>query len=109
MTAHAPRVTIGEAIREVRGGMTQTELASAVGTDQGTVSKWETGGLNPSFDDLPKIEEACGVARGTILRRAGYVAELTSLKDWLEADSSILPANIDLVLQAVESARKPSR
>lgn len=105
MGAQDQSVPLGEAIRDVRGSMTQDQLAKAVQTDQGTVSKWETGRIWPELDDLPKIERACGVPVGTILRRAGYVDELTSLDDWLDADSTIGRADLDLIKQAITTAR----
>lgn len=104
--AHHQAVTLGDAIREVRGPMTQDELARAVGTDQGTVSKWESGRIWPGYDDLPKIEKAAGVPRGTILRRAGYVAEIRTLDDWLEADSTIPRPDLDVIRAAIAAARK---
>lgn len=104
--AHHQAVPLGEAIREVRGSMTQDELARAVNTDQGTISKWESGRIWPDFDDLPRIEKAVGVPLGTILRRAGYVAEIKTLDDWLEADSSLARADVDIIKATLAAARK---
>lgn len=106
VTAHAQPVILGQAIRDVRGDLTQAQLADAVNTDQGTVSRWENGNLRPELDDLRAIEDAAGVPHGTILRRAGYVAEIKTVRDALEADRTIPRAAIPYLLDAVEAARK---
>lgn len=50
----------GEAIRDRRRllGMTQEDVAAAVGTKQATVSRWERGDRMPSHHYLPKIAAA---------------------------------------------------
>lgn len=35
--------------------ITQTKVAEITGASQGTVSRWETGELEPSFSDLAKL------------------------------------------------------
>ena len=54
-------------------GVSQTDIADALNTDQPTVSRWARGMRRPPLDALPVIERLCGVPLGTILRRAGYV------------------------------------
>lgn len=39
-------------------GMTQKELADAIGVTQKDVSRWETGVYNPKVDKLLRIAEA---------------------------------------------------
>lgn len=41
-------------------GMTQTELAAAMGVPQNNVSRWERGAINPSVDTLRKLAEVFG-------------------------------------------------
>ena len=106
MTAHDATVPLGEVIREVRGTLTQDDLADAVGTDQGTVSRWERGNLRPTLDDLRAIEDALGLHHGAIVRRAGYVEDLTSVKAALEADPSIPAKSIPYLLATIDAARK---
>ena len=65
--ANALRATYEEA------GTSQEELARALGVDQTTISGWARGHRRPPLEVLPEIERACGMQRGTILRRAGYV------------------------------------
>ncbi len=38
-------------------GMTQVQLAALTGAQQGTVSRWERGQLEPSRDQLERIRE----------------------------------------------------
>jgi hypothetical protein len=73
--------TLGEAIASVMdlAGVTTVALAEQLRDrgwkpDQSLVSKWRNGHARPhDFDMFPDIETICGVPRGTILRRAGYV------------------------------------
>jgi len=38
-------------------GLTQVELAKAVGKDQTTIVRWEKGETQPKADDIAKIEK----------------------------------------------------
>ena len=48
----------GIAAARKRKGMTQAELAEAVGTNQRAVSRWETGAVAPGAEYLGKIAKA---------------------------------------------------
>lgn len=54
---------LGKAIIEMRdaAGLSQAELASAVGKTPAALSRWETGKANPRAYDLYRIAEACRV------------------------------------------------
>lgn len=54
-------------------GLSQVDIAEALGVDQPTVSKWARGMRRPPLDALPIVERMAGLRAGTILRRAGYV------------------------------------
>jgi transcriptional regulator with XRE-family HTH domain len=54
-------------------GVSQVQIADRLGVEQPAVSKWARGMRRVPIDILPPIEELCGVPKGTILRRAGYV------------------------------------
>lgn len=54
-------------------GFTQTDLAKKLEINQATVSEWARGVTLPRVTALPMVEKLCGVPKGTILRRAGYV------------------------------------
>ena len=55
-------VTGAQIIREARlkARLTQTELAERLGRDRAQVARWETGGQEPSFENLRTVVEACG-------------------------------------------------
>jgi transcriptional regulator with XRE-family HTH domain len=55
-------VTSGDLIREARlkAGLTQTQLAERLGRDRAQVARWETGGQEPSFENLRAVVDACG-------------------------------------------------
>jgi transcriptional regulator with XRE-family HTH domain len=56
-------MTLGDKLRELRErkGMSQKELAEAVGFKQPSIARWETGEVAPSFGDLQKLCAALGV------------------------------------------------
>ena len=54
--------------------MTQEQVQAATGIAQVTLSRWEHGS-QPALEDLARLEAGLGVARGTILREAGFVEE----------------------------------
>ena len=45
-------------------GLTQSELAEAVGRDRMTISRWENGG-QPKASDIAKIEQALDITWST--------------------------------------------
>lgn len=47
---------------------TQEEFAKAVGVDQTTVSKWETGRSKPRVGELSRIAKVCGVTVDELLK-----------------------------------------
>jgi transcriptional regulator with XRE-family HTH domain len=57
-------MTSAHIIREARlkAGLTQSELADRLRRDRAQVARWETGGQEPSFENLRAVVEACGFA-----------------------------------------------
>lgn len=55
-------MTGAQIIREARlkAGLTQTELARRLRRDRAQIARWETGGQEPSFENLRAAVEACG-------------------------------------------------
>ena len=55
-------MTGAQIIREARlkAGLTQAELAERLRRDRAQVARWETGGQEPSFENLRAVVEACG-------------------------------------------------
>jgi predicted transcriptional regulator len=47
-------------------GITQKELADLCAVDQGTVSRWEQGTLEPRLSDLKKIREKAASLGATL-------------------------------------------
>ena len=41
-------------------GLSQMALAEAIGVSQATVSRWETGDLEPGFSDIRKLVKTYG-------------------------------------------------
>src|SRR5438094_10659604 len=65
-------MTGAQIIREarVKAGLTQTELADRLGRARAQIARWETGGQEPSFENLRAVVEACGfVLRPEIAER----------------------------------------
>lgn len=55
-------MTSAQVIREARlkASLTQAELAERLGRDRAQVARWETGGQEPSFENVRAAVEACG-------------------------------------------------
>jgi transcriptional regulator with XRE-family HTH domain len=55
-------VTSGLLIREARllAGLSQGELGERVGKDRAQIARWERGAVQPSFETLRELVEACG-------------------------------------------------
>ncbi len=54
---------VGQLIVEARrrAGITQTELASRMGTHQSVIARWETGKTQPSLETVIRAVEAAGL------------------------------------------------
>ena len=84
---------VAQAVKEIRqtAGLSQTELALAVGVGQSTISHWETGQYSPGFDEVAALEKACRHPKGAVYRIAGLVAD-SSVADLLLTDPELTPA-----------------
>ena len=49
-----------------KAGMSQRELATAIGVSQAAVAQWETGAAQPTLDNLRKAAEALGCNPGDL-------------------------------------------
>lgn len=60
---------LGAAIREARlkRGLSQTELAAMIGTDQAAISRIENGGCGAGIASYIKIADALGVKLGSLV------------------------------------------
>jgi transcriptional regulator with XRE-family HTH domain len=61
---------LGDLVREARhyACLSQAELATAVGTKQSVISRWERGHEAPRADTLAKVLRACGYETDVVLR-----------------------------------------
>jgi len=55
-------MTSGLLIREARllASLSQSELGARVGKDRAQIARWERGTVEPSFETLKELVEACG-------------------------------------------------
>ncbi len=67
-------MTLGALVRQLRGTMSQTELARRLKTDQTYVSQMERGEIQlPSRQILFALADEFGVSEVELLRAAGYI------------------------------------
>ena len=90
---------IGKRIRDFRGsvggrGVSQEDLASAVGTTANTVSRWETATYKPAISDLEKLARYFGVPITAFFPEAGPRSRTTAL---LSATEGLDEADLDEV------------
>ena len=50
-----------------KAGMSQRDLAEAVCVSQAAVAQWETGGTQPTLDNLRKVADILGVSPGDLI------------------------------------------
>ena len=106
----AGSMTLADAIRfAYKGTLTQVELAEELGVAQNTVSRWSTGDVEPSLDQIAAVEDACGLPRGFVLRAAGYVDASDSAEAAIAADHRLDAARRDLMLATYKVALRQSR
>jgi transcriptional regulator with XRE-family HTH domain len=85
------------------------QLAHQLGVAQNTISRWSTGDVEPRLDDIARVEQACGLPRGFILRSAGFVDEGASPEDTIAADHRLDQPRRDLLLAAYRAAVSQSK
>lgn len=76
-------MTSGLLIREARllAGLSQGELGDRVGKDRAQVARWERDAVQPSFETLRELVEACGFELSVAVRpRATNEAEDAELR-----------------------------
>lgn len=111
--------TLADVIASViaEDGRSQSAVARAIGENQQTVNDWTLGGhrpngtkrTTPSLDDIKKLEDALGLWRGTILRRAGYVDDPQTTRDFIEADPILSRHQKTNLLDSYDAAVKRRR
>lgn len=71
------------ALRKKRG-LSQAKLAEAVGVEQPTVQRWETGKREPDLNDLHKLADVLGVSAGSLLD--GTAAAAIGPRLWVKGE-----------------------
>lgn len=75
----------GSVIRRarLRAGISQSELARRLGTQQPVVARWESGARSPTLETVARAVEACGLALdvAVVERDAGEEATLRQWRD----------------------------
>lgn len=107
----------GNALRQVLRvtGVTQQELAEAIGRKQPMVSGWINGNRAPETPDLAfDVERALGVDPGTLTVHLGYlppeaVRTVASFESVLLADSGLSDDEKELLLAGYRAAKKRKR
>jgi transcriptional regulator with XRE-family HTH domain len=92
-----------------QAGVTQVQLAVAVGATQGMVSRWARGEVMPDLDTIAEIEQVCGMPRGYILRLAGYVDEVTDVPSAVRADPALSAVQRDMLVDVYRGFLKRKR
>lgn len=114
------RRAIGRLIVDLRKDMTQTELGYRLAEfqpdgqpiPQTTVSRWERGTIDMTFEQAFDIEQALRVAPGTLARAGGYVAAdetYKDIEDMLRVDPNLDPELRESVITAYRSYVATSR
>ncbi len=70
MEKEAELIKLGKHIRNVRKekGMTQVQLAHALGKDQQSIQRLEAGNINPTVFYLVEIAEGLGLTLATLFK-----------------------------------------
>ena len=91
-------------IREQRG-LTQTQLAEAIGANQATISKIEKGIGNPTLDMIQRIAAALKVHPSQLFTRSALEQRVMAALDGLQDDQARDAAII--VLEAMARSKPP--
>lgn len=98
-------MAVAQAIKRARvGAHTQESLALEIGSDQATISRWETGKQDPTVDEIVAVEDACHKPRGWILVSAGLVADGPSVELSIAADPQLDENQRQFLLNAYSAA-----
>jgi transcriptional regulator with XRE-family HTH domain len=101
---------LGDLIREARqfAGLSQTELADAVGTKQSVISRWERGRETPRADTLAKLLRACGYETDLVLRPRDTGVDRAQIRDMLRRSPTDRLREAEAMYEFVRSARRAS-
>jgi UDP-N-acetylglucosamine 1-carboxyvinyltransferase len=99
---------LGEVIRDARrwAGLSQTELASALGTTQSVVSRWERGHDTPRADTLVAILRACGYEADLVMRPSDTGVDRAQIREMLRMSPEARVASSANVSRMLAGARR---
>ncbi|MHB1820922.1 MAG: helix-turn-helix domain-containing protein [Streptosporangiaceae bacterium] len=101
-------MALGERIRQLRkeAGLSQADLAEAIGADPGRVSRYEAGRITPSADALVRLAETLNVSIDHLLvdgiPRRPLHASADALGDRLAAVAELPPEDLASVLNIID-------
>lgn len=97
-------LTIPEAIARALDGSSRRAVARSLDIPPSTITRWTQGVYSPKIEDIPALEDALGLRRGTIFTAAGYVEPATDVPSALAMDLELdEPARL-VVANAYEAA-----
>lgn len=103
--------SIGLKIQQARvaKGMTQGELAKALGIDRGSVGRWETGRSVPRQVGIPKVAMILGQSPEWLLAGSGDYNTATESVEVLRAERRTLKEIRDEVKKLSSAEREPKK
>lgn len=97
-------VALGRALREARGARPQSDIAELVDVEQPTISRWEKGETTPSVEQLIRLEDGLGIARGTLMRAGNLLGEYLSVEECIASDLTLTEDYRSMVLTVYREA-----
>lgn len=82
-----PLRPLGDVLRELRRerGLSQEAAAELVSVSQSVLSNREVGTSRVQIEDVLRFEDALGLCRGEVYRRAGYVVDPTGPMEQIDS------------------------
>lgn len=110
MSVDAPK-RLGDALARMleQVGVSQAELCRRTGIPQGRVSQWVSGTKLILYPQIEQVEDALGLARGSILAEAGYVEPAAAIAAGIAADPDLQPFDRQYLVEVYERARRRGR
>lgn len=101
-------VAVRQAVRAAyeQANLKQKDVAERLTIDQTTVSKWVTGERVISWQEMLRLEEACGLPPGWVLRRAGIIRDAATTEDAIAIDTALDARGREYVLTVYRLARE---
>jgi transcriptional regulator with XRE-family HTH domain len=99
---------LGVVIRDARrrAGLSQAELAAALGTTQSVISRWERGHDTPRADTLVAILRACGYEADLVMRPRDTGVDRAQIRDMLRMTPEARVASSANVSRMLAGARR---